>query len=102
VIKRIGQRKTHEGETIALDLAHAPDYIVETAVKAANLVGDGLYGVDLKEVDGKAYVIEINDNPNIDAGNEDAIVGDALYEALMGVFAQRIEALRVEPQQGVR
>jgi glutathione synthase/RimK-type ligase-like ATP-grasp enzyme len=26
--------------------------------------------LDMKEVDGKFYVIEINDNPNIDAGVE--------------------------------
>jgi len=102
VIKRQGERKTHEGETVALGLAQAPDYVVETAVKAANLVGDGLYGVDLKEVGGKAYVIEINDNPNIDAGNEDAIVGDALYGALMSVFAQRIEAMRTQPKDATR
>ena len=45
---------------------------VRTALKAANLIGDGLYGVDLKQSDGKFYVIEVNDNPNLDAGFEDA------------------------------
>jgi hypothetical protein len=29
-------------------------------------------GVDLKEVNGEFIVIEVNDNPNIDAGGEDA------------------------------
>jgi glutathione synthase/RimK-type ligase-like ATP-grasp enzyme len=46
----------------------APQDVVQIALKAANLIGNGLYGVDLKQVDGKIYVIEINDNPSIDAG----------------------------------
>jgi len=29
-------------------------------------------------------------NPNIDAGNEDQIMGDALYREILGVFARRI------------
>ena len=41
---------------------------LELAVKAANLIGDGLYGVDLKH-DGRWLVIEVNDNPNIEAGS---------------------------------
>lgn len=56
-----------------------PPMITELALKATRLVGDGLYGVDVKEVDGKAFVIEINDNPNIDAGVEDLILKEELY-----------------------
>ena len=59
-------------------------------MRAANLIGDGLYGVDLKEVDGRCFVMEVNDNPNIDAGNEDAVHGDALYRDVLGVFRRRI------------
>jgi hypothetical protein len=40
------------------------------------------------------YVIEINDNPNIDAGNEDQILKDALYREVMGVFLRRIAERR--------
>lgn len=65
--------------------------IIKTALKAANLIGDGLYGVDLKEIDGKVVVIEINDNPNIDAGVEDSILGKDLYKKIMQVFLQRVE-----------
>jgi glutathione synthase/RimK-type ligase-like ATP-grasp enzyme len=64
--------------------------VIETAWSAANLIGDGLYGVDLKQVRDRCYVIEINDNPNIDSGNEDGVLGDALYRELMGVFLRRI------------
>jgi glutathione synthase/RimK-type ligase-like ATP-grasp enzyme len=89
VVKREPGRKL-EGATIALAVGEAPEIVVETAVKAANLIGDGLYGVDLKQVDDRCYVIEINDNPNIDAGNEDGVLKDALYREVMGVFLRRI------------
>ena len=89
VVKREAQRKL-EGSTETLAVGEAPEAVVKTAMRAANLIGDGLYGVDLKEVDGKCYVMEVNDNPNIDAGNEDAVLKDALYREIIGVFLRRI------------
>lgn len=89
VVKRERGQKL-EGATIALAVGEAPPAVVRTAVKAANLIGDGLYGVDIKEVGGQCYVIEVNDNPNIDAGNEDGILKDALYREVLGVFLRRI------------
>ena len=53
-------------ETIPVELA--PRQAVSATLKAANLIGDGLYGVDVKESNKKFYVIEVNDNPNIDVG----------------------------------
>jgi glutathione synthase/RimK-type ligase-like ATP-grasp enzyme len=100
VIKRAdGKDKEVEGATIALPVEDVPSHVLETAVKAANFIGNGLYGVDLKEVDGRSYVIEVNDNPNVDHGNEDAVLGDAVYERIMDVFRARIEARRVTMQQ---
>jgi hypothetical protein len=32
----------------------------------------------------------VNDNPNVDAGNEDGVLKDALYREIMGVFLRRI------------
>jgi glutathione synthase/RimK-type ligase-like ATP-grasp enzyme len=46
----------------------------------------------MKERDGKFYVIEINDNPNIDAGIEDKILKDKLYSIIMEVFLNKIKA----------
>ena len=86
-----------EGFTQTMTLDEAPAVVVETAVRAANLIGDGLYGVDLKEVDGRCYVMEVNDNPNIDAGNEDAVQGDALYREVLGVFQRRIRERSLAP-----
>jgi len=91
IIKHEPQRM-FEGRTEALSVSEAPDDVVKIAVQAANLMGDGFYGVDLKQVGSRCYVIEINDNPNVDAGNEDAALGDTLYREVMGVFRKRIDA----------
>lgn len=76
-------------ETVPVDWA--PRKAVQLAVKAAGLIGDGLYGVDVKESNGKFYIIEVNDNPNIDAGIEDEVLKDDLYYRIMSVFLRRIE-----------
>jgi len=81
-----------EGKTEALSVGEAPDRVVKIALRAARLIGDGFYGVDIKQIGKRLYVIEINDNPNVDAGNEDSVLKDALYREVMGVFLKRIEA----------
>ena len=98
VIKRDEQGKSSsEGNSETLTVGEAPDEVVKTAVKAANLIGDGLYGVDIKQLGNKCFVIEVNDNPNIDAGIEDAVLKDVLYREIMGVFLRRIEAAKMNP-----
>lgn len=82
------------GEARTLAIEDAPKKVVDTAVTAANLIGNGFYGVDLKEVSGKVYVIEVNDNPSIESAIEDEVLGDALYETIMRSFLQRIETKR--------
>ena len=88
------------GLAAARALRHAPVDIAlidrrnHQGTTTANLIGDGLYGVDLKEVDGKPLVIEVNDNPNIDAGIEDAVLGSELYRTIMEGFLRRIEKKR--------
>lgn len=92
IIKRDPIKNNEEGETSALSLSEAPTEVLQQALKAANSIGDGLYGVDVKHIGDRAYVIEVNDNPNLDAGNEDSVLKDALYREIMGVFLKRIEA----------
>ena len=93
-IIRHGDQKHNfiEGPVVALSVSEAPDRVVKMALRAAKLIGDGFYGVDIKQVGKRYYVIEINDNPNVDAGNEDSVLKDALYREVMGVFLKRIEA----------
>ncbi len=79
------------GDSVTLGIGQAPEDVVKLGVRAAGLMGDGLYGVDLKVVNGKAVVIEVNDNPNIDAGVEDAVQGEALYRAIMEHFFWKFE-----------
>ena len=81
-----------DGKTDALSISEAPDRVLKIALKAAKLIGDGFYGVDIKQIGKRYYVIEINDNPSVDAGNEDSVLKDALYREVMGVFLKRIEA----------
>ncbi len=76
-------------ETVPVELA--PRKAVAIALKAANLIGNGLYGVDVKEVDGQFYIIEVNDNPNLDSGVEDAVLREELYRRIMESFVRRIE-----------
>jgi glutathione synthase/RimK-type ligase-like ATP-grasp enzyme len=63
-------------------LSEAKPRLLDIAVKAAEAIGNGLYGVDIKEVDNDFFVIEVNDNPTISAGEEDQMAGD-LYERLV-------------------
>ncbi len=79
------------GDVEAVPLAEVPPEVVEIGLRAAGLIGDGFYGVDLKETPRGVVVIEINDNPNLDAGEEDVAEGDVIYETLLEVFVRRLE-----------
>ncbi len=91
IIKHEADGSLKEGATIALPLAEAPPAALQLALQAANLIGDGLYGVDIKQIGDHFYVIEINDNPNVDAGNEDGVAGDEIYRRIMVSLHARIE-----------
>ncbi|GIL01119.1 MAG: hypothetical protein BroJett030_10180 [Alphaproteobacteria bacterium] len=82
--------KTEAGGFETLLIEDVPPAIVKTAVRASLQMGRGLYGVDLKEIDATPVVIEVNDNPNIDAGIEDKRAGEALYDAVISLFRERI------------
>ncbi len=49
----------------------APRKLLDVALAASAAISDSLHGVDLKEIDGDYYVIEVNDNPTIAATEED-------------------------------
>jgi glutathione synthase/RimK-type ligase-like ATP-grasp enzyme len=73
-------------------LIEAPPEVIDIGLKAATLIGYGLYGVDLKETPDGVVVIEVNDNPNLDHGVEDLGEKDAIWRALTRWFIERIEA----------
>ena len=85
---------TRYGDVEAVGLFDVPKPILKSALSATRAIGDGLYGVDAKMLDGRAVIMEVNDNPNLDAGCEDAILGNALYDRIVGVFERRLERRR--------
>lgn len=56
-------------EMVARD--EVPGEAIDLAVKASKSIGDGLFTVDIKERQGRMYVIEVNDNPSLESGEED-------------------------------
>lgn len=90
IIKREGSTSRF-GKFESLPVHQAPQKVVSAAVKAANLIGNGLYGVDLKVLGGKPKIIEVNDNPSIDAGIEDKVLGNLLYEQIMLHIMMQLE-----------
>jgi glutathione synthase/RimK-type ligase-like ATP-grasp enzyme len=99
-IMQHGGGHTRYGKVETFAVEDAPRRVVNTAVRACRLIGDGLYGVDLKQTNGKVYVIEVNDNPNIDAGYEDKVLKSELYDRIMQWFVRRIETLREQAAKG--
>lgn len=87
-----GKDLTGKVETLLIE--EAPPKVVELALRAASVMGDGFYGVDIKEHNGDFYVIEVNDNPSIDHGAEDLRLGLKLYETIIRDLYDRIEKAR--------
>ena len=80
-----------DGRTQAVPIDEVPAAVRDTDVAAARLIGDGFYGVDLKESEAGVFIIEINDNPNLDHGMEDRAAGDGVYLALLQRFVSLFE-----------
>ena len=61
-------------------------------MRAARAIGNGLYGVDVKQTADAIAVIEVNDNPNLDHGVEDLVGKDEIWTRLLQWFIKRIDA----------
>ncbi len=83
--------KPLQGGIKTFTLKEAPPLVVETAVRAARCIGDGLYGVDLKETKDGVFIIEVNDNPNLDHGWEDSGEKDEVWVRLTQWFLDRLD-----------
>ncbi len=82
-VQAIIDGKIEYGNVETVPVSDAPCEVVETALRASGVIGNGLYGVDLKQTDdGHVVVIEVNDNPSINAGEEDRFAPD-LYERIV-------------------
>ena len=87
--------EARSGDFKTLPIREVPSEVVKLAQRATAQIGDGLYGVDLKQVGDRVVIIEVNDNPNIDWGVEDAYLGEDLYRRVMGEFLRRLERKRL-------
>jgi len=91
IVRHEAGKKSVEGGFKTISLAETPPAVVDIAVRAARLIGDGLYGVDLKMIGDRVVVIEINDNPNLDHGVEDQAERDIVWDQLIRWFVRRLE-----------
>ncbi|WP_051309457.1 RimK family protein [Desulfogranum japonicum] len=87
-----GNVQSGKCETIPVHLV--PRCITKLAEKSSGTIGKGFYGVDLKETRQGLKVIEINDNPSVDHGVEDRILGAELYKIILREITQRLDTKR--------
>ncbi|GGG01273.1 MULTISPECIES: RimK family protein [Cysteiniphilum] len=90
-----GKKNVTAGPAEAFGIHQVPKDVIKIALKACRLIGHDLYGVDIKMIDDKPAIIEINDNPSIDHPWEDAYLSDELYSRIMLEFVNRMEHKRV-------
>jgi glutathione synthase/RimK-type ligase-like ATP-grasp enzyme len=86
-VKRRGKPSFIWGRTVTLKRENAPKRLKETALKACSVIGKGLYGVDIKEINSDYVVVEVNDNPSIYRGQEDLRDKD-IYEKIIRYLAE--------------
>lgn len=92
IVRHLASGKVVEGDSKTVALAEAPPAVVDIGLRAAQLIGEGLYGVDIKETEDGIFVVEVNDNPNIEHGIEDAEEKDQVWLALTRWFTDRLDA----------
>ncbi len=85
------KKNEQDGDADCLPIEDVPKNVIDIALKSAKLMGLGLYGIDIKVVDDKLMVIEINDNPNIDFGVEDLHYGDLVYTEILSALKKRLD-----------
>jgi glutathione synthase/RimK-type ligase-like ATP-grasp enzyme len=84
-------------EPVLLEQVPAP--VIDLALGAARCVGDGFYGVDIKETPAGPVVIEVNDNPDLDCDAETGAnpeAWDRLAEWFAAAMARAAHGVRAE------
>ncbi|MBW0145941.1 RimK family protein [Marinobacter arenosus] len=89
-----GESSSESGDFETMPTYEVPRNVIQAALNATRLIGNGLYGVDIKQSGNRVAVIEVNDNPSIDAGVEDRFLGGELYTLIMQEFLSRMEDKR--------
>lgn len=92
IVRHRADGTAEEGNFRTFAIDKVPPEVLDAGVRSASLIGDGLYGVDLKETSEGVYVIEINDNPNLEHGVEDSVGRADIWNRLTRWFTTRIKA----------
>jgi glutathione synthase/RimK-type ligase-like ATP-grasp enzyme len=90
IVRHHADGSADEGGFRTFPIDRVPPEVLDAGVRAASLIGDGLYGVDLKETKDGVFIIEINDNPNLEHGVEDLVAKSDLWNRLTRWFTTRI------------
>ena len=90
-VKYRNDGSAREGGARTFGLEQAPRELIDIAVRAARPIGDGFYGVDIKETPNGFIVMEVNDNPNLEHGIEDQVGKDEIWTRLLKWFIERFE-----------
>ncbi|MEA2905888.1 MAG: hypothetical protein QOI12_3275 [Alphaproteobacteria bacterium] len=91
VVKYRPDGSSQEGGFRTFELDKAPRELMDIAVRAARPIGEGFYGVDIKETGNGFIVMEVNDNPNLEHGIEDQVGKDEIWIRLLKWFIERFE-----------
>ncbi|ESR26160.1 RimK family protein [Lutibaculum baratangense] len=91
IVKHHADGSATEGGFRAFSFENAPQDVLDIGVRSARLIGDGLYGVDIKQNADGVFVIEVNDNPNMEHGVEDAVEKDRVWSRLAKWFHDRLD-----------
>ena len=73
------------GDTIPIPKEKIAPELKEICINLSKCIGEGLYGLDIKEVEDGYKVIEINDNPSLYYGFEDMMDKD-IYEKIINAL----------------
>ena len=71
----------------AMPVGEADPRLLDTALRAGAAVGQGFYGIDIKQHGDVFTVIEVNDNPTLNAGEEDRHCPE-IYEAIVRLLLE--------------
>jgi glutathione synthase/RimK-type ligase-like ATP-grasp enzyme len=91
IVKHRADGSSREGGFRTFELDQAPKELLDVAGRAAKPIGEGFYGVDIKQTDRGFVVMEVNDNPNLEHGIEDAVGKDEVWTRLLKWFIERFE-----------
>lgn len=82
ILTYVENGKAIYGPVKGVKISDADPRLLDTARRAAGAIGKGLYGIDLKQNGDEYLVIEVNDNPSINTGEEDLAAAD-VYEKVI-------------------